>query len=378
MSNTLDSALCRQARSIPTLLEQQYADLEPKARLALTTEEIFAVQRIVLTGCGDSLAAGMAAKYAFEGLTGIPTEVVPAIELSRFYDPKQLGFSPYNPLVIAVSNSGGVARVAEAVGRCTNRGALTLAVTGSPDAALGRSAQKVMKLDIPPFESAPGTRSYLVSVLSLLLLAIRFGEVRGRYTMDTAMAYRGAIPVLAQALGEGMEALDADCRALALAWKDCTAYDFVAAGADYAAAWFGHAKVFEALGRPAMHINTEEWLHLNFFQRAVDSTATVAVCAGDSPARSRMVELLGYAVQMGRPLALVTDAPEAFPAGAALLPVPRAQYPFLAPLVQFVPMSLLCGCLCELLGEEDGRGCKGPWSFCQGGAAIKNSEIVLL
>ena len=378
MNERLDSAMCRQARSLPELLRQQYEDLEPKTRLALTTPEIFSVQRIVLTGCGDSLAAGMAAKYAFETWTGIPTEVVSAIELSRFYPQAQLGFAPHNPLVIAVSNSGGVSRVGEAVQRCAKHGALTLGVTGNPGSLLGQSAHKLVQLDIPPFESAPGTRSYLVSLLALLLLAIRFGEVRGRYTMDTAMSYRLAIPALAQALSDAMSALDDACLDLARKWKDCVAYDFVGAGPDYASAWFGHAKVFEAMGKPAMHINTEEWLHLNFFQRDVERIGTVVVCGGNSPARSRACELLGYAAQMGRPLALVTDQPDAFPKGAAVLPVPQVQPELLAPLVQFVPLCLLTGYLGELLGEVDGRGCTGPWAFCQGGTAIKNSEIIVL
>ena len=110
----IENALIRQVLSLPELIEQQYNDLEPKARKALTTPEIFGIQRIVLTGCGDSYAAALATKHAFEMLTNLPCEVVPAIELSRLYSRKQLGFAPCNPLVIAVSNSGSVYRVAEA------------------------------------------------------------------------------------------------------------------------------------------------------------------------------------------------------------------------------------------------------------------------
>ena len=102
----IENALIRQVLSLPELIEQQYNDLEPKARKALTTPEIFGIQRIVLTGCGDSYAAALATKHAFEMLTNLPCEVVPAIELSRLYSRKQLGFAPCNPLVIAVSNSG--------------------------------------------------------------------------------------------------------------------------------------------------------------------------------------------------------------------------------------------------------------------------------
>ena len=55
-----DSALRRQVMSLPELMRQQYADLEPKTRTVLSTPEIFNIQRIVLTGCGDSYAALLA------------------------------------------------------------------------------------------------------------------------------------------------------------------------------------------------------------------------------------------------------------------------------------------------------------------------------
>ena len=195
-----DSALRRQVMSLPELMRQQYADLEPKMRTVLSTPEIFNIQRIVLTGCGDSYAALLAVKPAFEKYAKIRTEVVPTIDLARDYEKKNLGYAPQSPLVIAVSNSGQVARVGEAVRRCRKAGAFTLGITGHEESVLGQSAERILKLDIPKFESAPGTRSYMVCVMALYLLAIRIGEVRGRYTMDVASARRKEIKALADAL----------------------------------------------------------------------------------------------------------------------------------------------------------------------------------
>ena len=67
----------------------------------------------------------MAVRYAFEALTGIPTEVVPAIELSRYYSESQLGFAPHNPLVILLS----------------------LQNIDSPVRAAGAGGQKFMRID---------------------------------------------------------------------------------------------------------------------------------------------------------------------------------------------------------------------------------------
>ena len=374
-----DNAMRRQVLSLPALLADQYHDLEPKARSILSFQEIFSIQRVILTGCGDSRAASMAVKHAFEQLTGIPTEVVTALDLSRYYDPKQLGFAPRNPLVIAVSNSGGVARVGEAIQRAVGAGAFALGITGQRDSLLGRSASRVLDLEIPPFESAPGVRSYLVSVLSLLLLAIRLGEVRGRYTMDQANAYRKDLLRQGEALERLLPALDEKTEALAGQWKDFDAFDFTGAGKDLAAAWYGHAKIFEAAGKCAMCINAEEWLHLNFFMRRVDSTGTSVVCTGRNRGICRVREMVHHAASdMGRPTAVITDEPELFrERGAEIFEIPKTEYDFSSALTNAVPLALLAGFISAMLGETYGRGCKDRWAFADHGAGITQSAIIL-
>lgn len=367
----------KQVLSLPALLREQYKDLEPKTRLALTTQEIFSTKRIILTGCGDSFAAAMATKHVFELLAGIPTEVVTSLDLARLYLPGQLGFPPLNPLVIAVSNSGAVARTSEALERATKNGARSLCITGNIDSPIAGAAEKVIKLEVPDFEPAPGTRSYLVSVLSLLLLAVRLAEVRGACTMDEAMDMRRDMLLQADMLESILPEMDRQIRDIADQWKKLEAFDFVGGGFDYAAAWFGHAKIMEAAGKYAMHINSEEWLHLNFFMRNSEEIGTVLVANTTNPCHSRNREVLRYMLELKRPLMVVTDGGEAdFGTLADYVTTPKTKYPVNMPLTQFAPLCLLAGYLAELADEEYGRGCKGLWSFAQDGAAIKNSKIL--
>ena len=93
-------------------------------------------------------------------------------------------------------------RVAEAIQAARKHGAFALGITGKRDSLLGQSVDKIMDLNIPPFEAAPGTRSYMVSVMSLLLVAIRIGEVKACYTMDEAMDMRFDMVAQAKALTE--------------------------------------------------------------------------------------------------------------------------------------------------------------------------------
>lgn len=375
-----DNPMSRQVFSLPDLIREQYGDLEPKTRTVLSFQEIFNIQRIILTGCGDSYAAAMAAKYAFESLAGIPAEVVSAIELSRFYSREHLGVDCRNPLVIAVSNSGMAARVAESAERARKHGCYVLGITGNEVSPLAVHADKVLKLEIPEFESAPGTRSYMVSVMALLLLAIRFGEVRGRYPMDQAISYRRDMKSQGAALEKMLPEMRARSIAIAEAWKDYPCYDFIGAGADYAAAWFGQAKILEAVGKFVMHINTEEWFHLNFFAGAAEQTGTFVIANTKNPAMSRNKELLQYANQLGRPLAVITDGKkEDFNnEAAAYIQTPAPEYEINMALTQFAPLCLIAAYLSELLGEKYGRGCEGRWSFCEGGYCVKNSEIIII
>lgn len=374
-----ENALVRQVLSLPELIEQQYNDLEPKVRKALTTPEIFGIQRIVLTGCGDSYAAALAAKHAFEMLTNLPCEVVTAIELSRFYSRKQLGFAPNNPLVIAVSNSGGVSRVGEAIQAARKYGAFALGVTGKRDSLLGQSVDKIVDLNIPSFDSAPGTRSYMVSVMTLLLLAIRIGEVRGCYTMDVAMDMRFDMVEQGKVLAKLLPQMQEQVYEIAEQWRDMEAYDFVGCGFDYAAAWFGHAKIFEALGKYAMHINSEEWLHLNFFVRNVDKIGTVIIANTTNPAMSRNQELIQFAHDLTRPLIVITDGgKEEFGTDTTYIKVPKTKYEINMPLTQYAPICLLAGYIMDMIGEVDGRGCQGVWHIADGARCIRQSKIEVL
>ena len=404
-----DNPMRRQVMSLPDLIETQYEDLEPKTRTVLSFQEIFNVQRIVLTGCGDSFAACMAEKYAFEALAGIPAEAVPALELARYYDEKQLGVDCRNPLVIAVSNSGNVSRVAEAAARARKHGAYVLGVTGHPESALGQNSDKVLHLAIPSFESAPGTRSYLVSVMALLLLAIRFGEVRMRYTMDEAMCMRDDIRQQGEKLRALLPGMDEVCAETAEKWAAFPCFEFVGGGADYAGAWFGHAKILEAAGRFATAVNVEDWFHLNYFLRDTEHTGTVLLAGSMNPAKSRIREFLQYAGDLGRPLIVITDGettestvtaaetedgaalkplcaaeggtdhrPLCVPEGTAVIRVPSAKYPMTLPLTHFVPLCLFAGELSELLGESYGRGSEGLFAGSAGGRGVNVSAVEIL
>lgn len=378
MSETMNP-LKAQVMSLPELLKEQYADLEPKSRNVLSTPEIYSLQHVILTGCGDSWAAVMAMKYVFEDLTGLRCEAVKTLDLARYYPSKRLGGAPNDPLIIGVSNSGKVARIAEAMERAGKHGAFTLAVTSDTESPLAKASSRIFKLDIPKFPSAPGTRTYMVSVLALYLLAIRIGEVRGRYTMDRARSLRKEIPHIAEDLANLLPLMDDKIHAIADVWKNFASYDFVGGGIDEATAFFGMAKVFEATGQFANYINAEEWLHLNFFMRRREEIGTVMIANPENKAYSRIREVIAYMKELGRPMFVISSEDASFwGTDTEYVKVPSVSYEGASALVSFIPLCLLMGYIQEALGEKSGRGCEGAWSFSKGAHCVRESEKVIL
>lgn len=378
MKNKYDNNMREQIYSLSQEIKNQYDKLEPLARKVLTTPEIFSIQKIVLTGCGDSFAASMFLKKTFEKLTKMPVEVVSALDLARHYDESQLGFAPLNPLVIAVSNSGSGARVGEAVQRVLKHGGFVLAVTGNKESILAKNSSAVLELNIPPLPPAPGVTTYLVSILSLLLVAIRIGEVRANITMDRANELRSEILTQADKLSKSLESIDRKALSVATKFKDNEAWDFIASGSDYATAWYGMAKVMEATGQYAMHINSEEFNHLNFFMRKTHSLNTVFVISKNDLGYSRTVESLNYAIKLERPTVLITDDKTLSKKYPLSILIDSSNFDEIPYLFQSVPIALIVSYVMKMIGERPGRGVEGLWDFAKNGNGVKNSEIIIL
>ncbi len=377
MKKQYDSPMLRQVRNLATVVKEQYKDLEPKTRNLFTTPEIYSFQKIVLTGCGDSYAACLAVKSAFEDFAQVPVDVVPAIDLARHYQKKQLNYGPNSPLVISVSNSGGVARIAEGVLRANTTSAYTLAITKNLNSPLGQAAQKILQLVPPEFEPSPGVGSYAVSLLALLLLAIRFGEVKLNFTMDQANHYRKSLVDSVVHMESELPALESRILELAQTWQVFPCFEFVGSGADYGAVFFGQAKILEATGQYAMHVNTEEWLHLNFFLRNAEITGTVLIVDMHNGATSRALEVAKYMVQNNRPLLIMSNDPNFQIDGCTYIQLPQTEHNAFSAICQCIPLAIISSFLSSLLQEEYGRGAKGNWALCQGGAAVKQSKIIV-
>jgi len=360
-----------QVLSLPALIREQVWEVEARTRKNLTTPEVFALRQIILTGSGDSHFAAMAAEAAFNELSGIPTFALRSIDASRYraryYDHQY----PNYPLVVAISNSGEVARVVEATQRFNQVGGLTLALTGNAESRLAQAARKFILIPNPPFNSAPGVRSYVMSLLALYMLAIRFAELKGRMTMDQAHERRKELEASADAIARTIEQLDSAICNLAEEWAALNNFEVLGSGPATGSAAYGAAKLLEAAGSHALHQDVEEWVHLQYFVAQAQQTGTLLLAPSDSPALSRAIEVSRFMDTLQRPYRVLTDG-QAF---KNALQLPGGVREIFAPLLYAAPLALFAGYLADAQGQAYGRGSAGQWADSQNGAGVKNSAI---
>ena len=361
----------------PAALAAAFDELELNARLCLPTQSIFRARRVVLCGSGDSSFAAKAGEAAFWADAGLAAEARLPMEAGRYQSQLLSARDLENTLFIALSNSGGAARVIEAATLHRRAGATVLAVTANREGKLARMAEHRLLLPIPALPSAPGFGPYTFAVMALYLLAIRVAEVRMTITMDAAQHLRGRLRALVDQLSVVIADLDQPARDAAEEVAVRRVIEFVGAGPNLATAEFGAAKVLEASGRHALARDLEEWAHLNYFDAFAEELATVAVVPAASVAQGRAVELLNYWETLGRRVLIVGGGEVADAAqrrGHRVLSVPECAEHW-SPLLTSAALALVAAHLAERDGAVYGRGSAGRWSDSRSGGTVQDSAI---
>lgn len=320
-------------------------------------EEVAAgCKHVILTGCGDSYCAGIAAKPVYENadsftgtgmVPGTPTEALRNIEFSRYYNTYK-GWEPLTlagNVVCSVSISGAPRRPVEAVRRMNAVGGKSIAFTANPNSELAKNAGYVVPMCLPPCDHAPNVTSYYSSLFSLMMFGFYMSRSKGQITAGQADACRMGLLQYANAYsGKVMDDLSQKAFELARQWEadGVDNMDFIGDGADYATAFFGSAKMVEAFGGLTTNDDSEDWCHINYFLKDTDRTGTFIVANSATPFFSRELETIRVACELRKHVAVITDAePSLFPENAVVFRTPKPKAAWMAPLMQHIPLDFV-------------------------------------
>jgi glucosamine--fructose-6-phosphate aminotransferase (isomerizing) len=140
--------------------------------LNMTPEEMRKIKRIVLIACGTAYHACIIAKYAFERLAGIPTEVDVSSEF-RYRDP----IVDENTLVFAVSQSGETIDTLMALREAKRKGGVVRGIVNVVGSTIARETGAGTYTHAGPELAVASTKAFTNMVAVLLLYALEFGRL---------------------------------------------------------------------------------------------------------------------------------------------------------------------------------------------------------
>jgi glucosamine--fructose-6-phosphate aminotransferase (isomerizing) len=352
-------SLTVQTEMAPGFLEKEWGPINEQAREVISNQAA-EIDEVILCGCGDSHHAARNLEMAMAVWTGRRVRSAPAMETSRYLLP-EIYPTAHKTLVIGISASGEVARTLEVIELATAMGAHTLAITGSTESTLARTAQMSLSLSTPTMPVGPGLLNYLASLLmgfsATVALAPAPRQKELEYcleqTPDVLRDWHGGQIELGKEFAKGYSE---------------GAIIFLGTGPAHGSALFSAAKLIEAAGVQAWGQDVEEWAHLEYFCEPPTMPTWMLSSRGRSSGRESEVEAAARAI--GRQFCL-----SAWEGGKDWTPQAREA---LAPLGLWVGPVALASQLAILKDEVPFRGFGGGRSHVEGGgpSKIRSSERI--
>lgn len=354
----LDNTFRLQCLDLKTLSIIQFdRSVQSVAQLLKKTDPL-KINRIVASGCGDSFLAAAEAKDCFARyLPEVRYEAYPGIEAGRYTNYSD---NEDKTLVIAISNSGGPARIAEILARANRYGCISVALTDHPESRAAKTAQFTYHTNTPAGDNVSGLRTYYASMISMYVLAAALAEKR--LSKPCLEEMRAHIAVYFETFYSRIQEIDDAAFETALAWKDKKVFEVTADGPLFSCGKFIAAKMAELSGDACSVIDSENYCHVNGLMYPGKDIGDMVLIDSGAKNLDRIADTVNIQVKNGGRDVLVFCDREPDKIGITEtvrycpLPMPEQNWSFLAPLLSYVPGGLFAGYRAKELNEPFFRG----------------------
>ena len=325
---------------------QSYLTADEGIRIAALDalgDRLKAVRRVTFVACGTSWHAGLAGKFYFENLVGLPVDVDYASEFR--YRSTQAG---PDHLIVPITQSGETMDTLGALRDAKAKGAPVIAVCNVPASSATREADATILTQAGPEIGVASTKAFTTQLVALYMLALDLGQRLGR--LDGAEIVR-RLRNLRRLRFDMEAALRHADHVREVAWRHAEARDmlFLGRGVNYPIALEGALKLKEISYIHAEGYPAGEMKHGPI--ALIDSSLPVVVIATPGrvyekvlsniqEVRSRDGHVIAVAVEGDQRVAALADD---------VLTVPAVDED-LSPLVNVVPLQLLAYFVAERRG----------------------------
>lgn len=270
--------------------------LQRAERVAEVIQGIAGTRDWVVTGCGDSLFAGMCAEVWLPAAAGVPLRAVHALHFSRYL---YLGVGP-DSVVVAASFSGNTARVIEAAEAARSRGATVIAISANPESRLVEMADFWFPNDAIDERSNCRTGSFQAACLLLRCVAEALaGSMRARGLPSPA-----GLPAVVRDLAA---TCGVEVKRIVDALPDGLTFTSIGGGYCYPIACYGAAKLYEAATIPAHASELEQFVHCEIFP--ITERSCVLLTAPRGAGYRRAVEIADALARLDAVTIGISDEP---------------------------------------------------------------------
>ncbi|MFJ4350363.1 glutamine--fructose-6-phosphate transaminase (isomerizing) [Pseudomonas sp. NPDC089428] len=198
------------------------------------------VRNVQIVACGTSYHAGMVARYWLESLAGIPCQV----EVASEFRYRKVVVQP-DTLFVSISQSGETADTLAALRNAKELGFLgSLAICNVGISSLVRESDLTLLTLAGPEIGVASTKAFTTQLVSLMLLTLALGQVRGTLEAGVEAGLVEELRRLPARLGEAL-AMDSTVEKTAELFADKHHTLFLGRGAQYPVAMEGALKLKE-------------------------------------------------------------------------------------------------------------------------------------
>jgi len=304
------------------------------------------IDRLTITACGTGFYAALTAKYWFERLARIPTEVDIASEF-RYRE------APLDPkgLTLVISQSGETADTLAALRYAKTQGQTVAGVVNVPESTIARESDIVFRTYAGPEIGVASTKAFTCQLTVLACLAIAVARARGVISRD---AERRLVTLLTEVPRHIGTILGEERHIAEVARKIAHARDvlYLGRGITYPIALEGALKLKEISYIHAEGYAAGELKHGPI--ALIDENVPVVVIAPRDDLYEKTVSNMEEVAARGGRIVLISDDDKLGNEAQWMferINVPRAD-PFISPLLYAVPVQLLAYYAAVFIGTD--------------------------
>ena len=320
--------------------------VKTEEELGLTRLDFNTLERVSLIACGTAAYAAYVAKYWFEQLAGLPTDVDVASEF-RYRRPALTG----NTLAMAVSQSGETADTLAALRYCKAQGLQTSVLVNVLSSTMAREVDYAMPIHAGPEIGVASTKAFTSQLTALLSMAITAGVQRGFIDAKREKALVESLTHIPRHINETLK-LDENIKQLAHNLSKAKNVFFLGRGVHYPLALEGALKLKEISYIHAEGYAAGELKHGPI--ALIEEGTPVIVIAPSDELFEKTISNLQEVATRGARVLLITDAKGAKYAKdmvANIITCPDVN-DMTAPIVYAITIQLLAYHTAEHLGTD--------------------------